>query len=242
MDIDFDQNSPICLQTKTTGTIDGTGVGYGYYAYVSGGTVGRFRARTSKLLVGAELTITLKNPGTVENVVSVQGPNVVVLLKHNGAIITGTMAEVALALDAFRGPAGQLSPIVAGVTTDGVMTALARTSLAGGLDYTIVRGLIQANLGSANGGLIYFNSKSPIAVVQIEVDYPGTPKLELVSVDSGLIVTNPINMTAQLTSGVFIGGAYREIIVGTTQALKFSGGSAGASLIRIWTRKTSVML
>jgi len=246
MDIDFDQNSPLCLQHKTTtGSIDGTVVGYGFLAYSVGGVVGRFRVRESRVLLLNEYKITLLDLGAgavvTETIVRNQNKNIVVTLRRSSGAILATLSEIAAALDAFHDAAGQRCPIAAGVTTDGVITAgLASTALAGGYDYIVNRGLIRVDLGAANGGGIFFNNKQPIIILQVEVSYPGTPKLELVNADSGLILSDPIDLTSIAPSGVFIGGLNRAIHVAPCQALKFSGGTPGASLVRVWVRNAGV--
>ncbi len=237
--ISFDQQKPICFQQKTAsgGAFNGTLVGYGILAYSAGGGVGRFRAREQKLLATNELQIALINLGvlTPKTTVKNQNGKVFVYLKRSSSAITALLSEVATALDNFRDENGKGSPILLGVSTDATATAVSLTALVGGLDFTVDNGIVKATVTSTtNAGLFFFNNPRPLAVIQIEAVYPGTEKVEIVSVDRGLNTSDPTDITGLLTTGIFLGGSSRPIIIAPTQALVFSNGSAGVGFVRVW--------
>ncbi len=240
MFIDLNQPGVVCIQQKVrgTGVFNGTTpVGWALLPYASGGVVGSFRSR-ERGVAGNACTIRLLNPGklTPASTMRVSGSAVTVTLKHDGAAITALASEVATLLasydDATSTASGRVrSPVLFGVTTDGVMAALATTALTGGIDPTLDGGIYKTlQTNNTNGGLFAFYSPEPVEVLQI--DGSGTlTSVVIANVDDGF------NVVAGESSDVSAVYTASSLLLGGNQALLVSMAAAG--VVRVWVRRAS---
>lgn len=165
---DFQGDSTITLQHKMTGsgTFTGASLGYAKYTYTNGGASMTVRAKELGT-EGNAIRFQLINPGTLTPATRVTTydkttTTAYITLKHDGSSVTGTVAEVAAAINAYRGTANEGLPMVAAVTTGGVAAALALTTLSGGLNpSTETSGFPQLTAASGGGGLFYFEQNRP---------------------------------------------------------------------------------
>ncbi len=238
--IDLNQPGVVCVQQKVSGagTFDAaTPVGWGVLAYTSGGVVGRFRAR-ERGVAGNACTIRLVDPGVAlaTSRMQVNGSAVTVFLKRSNVAITATALEVSTLLagydDASKASSGRVkSPILFGVTTDAVMTALSVTPLAGGIDAVFDAGIFKtAQTIDLNGGMINFNSPEAIEIVQVEGSAAIT-KVEIANVDDGF------NVITGEKSDDTVRYLSRSLYLGGNQALLIT---MVAGTVRVWARRASL--
>ena len=187
--------SSICIQQKLSGTgyFDGSILGYARYLFSVAGT----ELRAAALQAGTEgnaLEIEMLdlNP-TVIPITIVQHPSAVrtqVILRTDGVNVLSTADEVALAINSD--PSRKMG---AGVVTAGVMAALGVTSLAGGLDWVLDRGIYRYDTVNVNGGLFVFSAEWPAVIEQIAGCFgaAGSVDVDMVNITPALdpIVTDP---------------------------------------------------
>jgi hypothetical protein len=194
----FDTGSTICLQQTVSGTgvYDGTQVGYARLTYSNGGVVFTVRA-TQVGTAGNALKLALVAPtDSTQTVAGFDGTTVTVFLKRTAGVISATAAEVVAAVNALFSskPSSDLKMTAAVGTAGTIPAVLAATSLAGGIDPTVVNPALLkfAQATNSNGGMFYFEQTRAwvISSVTARFSAAGLPiKIAIVNIDNAL---NPV--------------------------------------------------
>lgn len=168
---------------------------------------------------GNSVQIRLLDTGAVQTstVVSQVGQVVTVTLRRSGVAITATADEVADAINNWQNPGNpaQGSPLVAWPGGTSVVTALAQTALAGGLDPEIVGSQLKfTGATNAAGGVFYFEQTEPLIIRQVhtKMTVPSgtgtvtfkignlTPGLEIIAAETITIASGAVSTSVTDTS------------------------------------------
>lgn len=224
MSVDIDLGSSVCIQQIVSGTgnfvstLPAKHLGRAYLSHGSSGAELRFRARHFGA-DGNNIQIRLLDTGIVQTttMISQVGQLVTVTLRRNGSVILATAQEVADAINNWQNPsnASQGAPLVAWAGGTSAVTALATTSLAGGLDPEIVGSQLKfTGATNASGGVFYFEQTEPLVIRQVEtkVTVPSgtgtvsfkianlTPGLEIIAAETITITSGAVSTSVTETS------------------------------------------
>lgn len=228
MSVDIDLGSSTCIQQVISGTgnflstLPARHLGRAYLSHGSSTAELRFRARR----LGADgnsIQIRLVDTGTTQTTTLVNqvGQVVSVTLRNSGSAITATASEVADAINNWQNPLNPSlgAPLVAWAAGSGVVTALSATSLAGGLDPTIVGSQLKfTGATNANGGVFYFEQTEPLIIRQVEAKFTipsgsGTVTFKIANLTPGLeiISAESISVTSAAVSNTVTEASFGDV-------------------------------
>ena len=170
MELIIDPSMPFALQHESTaGVFNGTEMGRALHETGVGASDVRFSAR--RLGDGGNaIYVKMVDPGRVyvRTTVRVYADEIEIVLRHSGVAITATAAEVAAAVNAFDFRVTPGLYVVAHAYGAGVVSAMVRTPLLGGVAIPNPEGFTARLSAAGNGGLFFFDQNEPLQLMQVE--------------------------------------------------------------------------